>query len=165
MEEDKLHRYLELLGWGMLIIVLSFILDSCGVCRNCEYRNTLTDSVYIERVDSIYFRDTIIKVQMRDSVVYAVADSSSHLETDVATSDAWIENNRLHHRLSNKRELIPINIQMPGAITQERHYIRQIVHQRVNYLTQMQSFWIVLGKIFAFTILGGLLLWLIKRRV
>lgn len=164
MKEERLHTILEIIGWVAMFITVICILNSCGTCKRCPVVGQ-RDSVYVERVDSVFVRDTILKVQMRDSVVYAVADSSSHLETDVAISDAWIENNRLHHRLSNKRELIPINIQMPGAITQEKHYIRQIVHQRVNYLTQMQSFWIVLGKIFAFTILGGLLLWLIKRRV
>jgi hypothetical protein len=94
-----------------------------------------------------------------------VADSSSHLETDIATSAAWIVGNKLHHKLQNKRDLIPINIQMPGAITQERHYIRQIVHQKVNQLTPMQSFWMILGKFFAIALGVILLIWLIKRKV
>lgn len=164
MKEERLHTILELIGWVAVFITVICILNSCGPCKKCPVVGQ-RDSIYVERVDSVFVKDTIIKVQMRDSVVYAVADSSSHLETDVAISEAWIENNRLHHRLSNKRDLIPIRVQMPMAISHERVYFQKIVPQKVAYITQMQSFWIVLGKIFAFTILGGLLLWLIKRRV
>lgn len=163
--EDESDKITEGIGWGIVILILIHLLTSCSICKYCKNLAIERDSIYVERVDSVFVKDTIIKVQMRDSVVYAVADSSSHLETDVATSDAWIENNRLHHRLSNKKDLIPIRVQMPMAISHERVYFQKIVPQKVAYITQMQSFWIVLGKIFAFIILGGLLLWLIKRRV
>lgn len=137
-----------------LLLLLLFIVASCGICHKCEYRNLQTDSIYVERVDSVFVRDTILQVQIRDSIVYQTSDidSLSHLETDVATSDAWVEDGELHHRLENKRELIPINVQIPMAISREKHYIRQIVHNRVNYVTEIQSFWIVCGKIFAICI-------------
>lgn len=167
MNEEKLHRYLELLGWGAVIVVLVCILNSCGVCKNCEYRTPVTDSIYIERIDSVFIKDTILKVQMRDSLVYAVADSASHLETDVALSDAWIEEGKLHHRLENKRDLVPIKVAVPKAISTEKHYIRQVVVQKVNELTQMQSFWMVLGKIFAcicivIIIIQGVRRWIVR---
>lgn len=149
MNEEKLHRCLELLGWGAVIVVLVCILNSCAVCRNCEYRTPITDSIYIERIDSVIIKDTILKVQMRDSLVYAVADSASHLETDVASSDAWIEEGKLHHRLENKRDLIPINVELPQYISREVKHHFQIVTKKINELTPTQGFWITLGKIFA----------------
>lgn len=159
------HHIIEGIGWIMFIFSLIFLFPSCGVCRDCKYQTIDRDSVYIERVDSIFFRDTIVQVKMRDSLVYAVVDSSSHLETDVAISDAWIEDNKLHHRLENKRDLVPIRLQMPMAVSTQKTYFRQIVHQKVNYLTEWQSFWVILGKIFAIVFGASILIWLIKRKV
>lgn len=165
MSEERLHDTIEGVGWILFILALIFALNACGVCRNCKYQTIGRDSIYVERVDSIFFRDTILEVKMKDSLVYAVADSSSHLETDVAISDAWIEDNKLHHRLENKRDLVPIRVQMPMAVSTQKTYFRQIVHQKVNYLTEWQSFWVILGKIFAIVIGASILIWLIKRKI
>lgn len=149
MDEDRIHDFSELIMWIVVGGIVVWLLTGCSVCRKCEYRIASADSIYIERIDSVIIKDTILKVQMRDSLVYAVADSASHLETDVALSDAWIVEGKLHHRLENKRDLVPIKVAVPKAISTEKHYIRQVVVQKVNELTQMQSFWVVLGKIFA----------------
>lgn len=167
MDEDRIHDIFELIMWIVAGGIVVWLLTGCSVCRKCEYRIAPADSIYIERIDSIIIKDTILKVQMRDSLVYAVADSASHLETDVALSDAWIEEGKLHHRLQNKRDLVPIKVAIPKAISTEKHYIRQVVVQKVNELTQMQSFWMVFGKIFAVllgvtVIIKGVRRWMAK---
>ena len=163
--EDDFDKIIEGIGWGMFILILIHLLTSCSICKYCKNLAIERDSIYVERVDSIYYRDTIIQVQMRDSMVYMVADSSSHLETDIASSDAWIINNKLHHKLQNKRDLIPINVQMPMAISTEKHYLIRIVHKKVNELSAMQNFWMILGKFFAVIVGVGVLIWLIKRKI
>ena len=167
MNEDRIHDIFELIMWIAAGGIVVWLLTGCSVCRNCEYRTPVTDSIYIERIDSVVIKDTILKVQMRDSLVYAVADSASHLETDVALSDAWIEEGKLHHRLQNKMDLVPIKVAVPKAISTEKHYIRQVVEKKVNELTQMQSFWMVFGKIFAVllgvtVIIKGVRRWMAK---
>ncbi len=149
MDEDRIHDIFELIMWIVAGGIVVWLLTGCSVCRKCEYRIAPADSIYIERIDSVFIKDTILKVQMRDSLVYAVADSASHLETDVALSDAWIEEGKLHHRLENKRDLIPINVELPQYISREVKHHFQIVTKKVNELTPTQGFWITLGKIFA----------------
>lgn len=149
MDEDRIHDIFELIMWIVAGGIVVWLLTGCSVCRKCEYRIAPADSIYIERIDSIFVKDTIIQVQMKDSLVYAVADSASHLETDVASSDAWIEEGKLHHRLENKRDLIPINVELPQYISREVKHHFQFVTKKVNELTPTQGFWITFGKIFA----------------
>lgn len=128
-DEDILIR-----GYGFILFIVAMILlvVSCGVCHDCEYKQNIRDSIYIEKIDTLIHRDTIINVQMRDSVVFAVVDSSSHLETDVALSDAWIEGGKLHHSLENKTTLIPIQVSFPNGVSIEKHYLTRVITQEVE---------------------------------
>lgn len=165
--EDEFDRVLKIIGWGLAFLILIHIYTSCGTCKRCASAMIDKDSIYIERVDSVFYRDTIIQVQMRDSIVKVITSNHqpSHLETDVAISDAWVEDDSLHHVLRNKRELIPIQVQMPMAISTEKHYLTRIVHKKVNELSAMQNFWLILGKFFAVIVGVGVLIWLIKRKI
>lgn len=62
-----------------------------------------TDSVYVEKI--VERLDTIlveIPVEVKDIITMA---DSSHLETSVAVSDAWVDScSTLHHKLVNKSE-------------------------------------------------------------
>lgn len=164
--DDKLHNITLGIAWAIAGVVLILVLFGCSPCKHCT-STPLVDTLIIEKTDTIILRDTTLMYQPQDSTASnVVADTEkSHLETDLATSDAWVEGGQLHHNLSNKQDLIPIQVQMPMAISTEKHYLIRIVHKKVNELSAMQNFWIILGKFFAIVIGIGLLLWLIKRRL
>lgn len=111
------------------IILLSVALTGCGVSKQLE-----PDVVYIEKRDTVIFRDTVLTVQLRDSIVYQKVDISekSHLETDIATSDAWVDNGQLHHELRNKTELVPIEAVIPNYISREERYLTKTVIREVE---------------------------------
>lgn len=111
------------------IILLSVVLTGCGVSKQLE-----PDVVYIEKRDTVIFRDTVLMVQLRDSVIYQKTDISekSHLETDIATSDAWVSDGQLHHELRNKAELVPINTKIPNYISREEKYLTKTIVKEVE---------------------------------
>ena len=84
------------------ILTALLLLCSCGTVKYVPVE-ARTDSVYVEKI--IEHLDTIlveIPVEVKDIVTMA---DSSHLETSVAVSDAWIDSlSVLHHKLRNKSE-------------------------------------------------------------
>lgn len=85
--------------WFILVLT-AFLLSSCGLFRKTVYVpiEGKRDSIYIERI----VVDTV-KVDVPQESTYVVATDSSHLETSVAESDAYIDTlGLLHHSLTNK---------------------------------------------------------------
>jgi hypothetical protein len=85
------------------------------------------------------------------SAIVASSDSS-HLETEVATSDAWIKEGKLHHTLRNKEKLQPIEVKIPVKIHSEqesRHQLaaRTVIKKVEKELTWWQRLWITSGKV------------------
>ena len=105
----------KLVAW--LLLVLVTLIASVIIC-SCSPR-------VVEKIQVEYRDTTIIKETVRDSLVHVpipleewqvVVDvtESSHLETSVAKSDAFVGlDGRLHHSLSNKRDslaaVVPIH--------------------------------------------------------
>ena len=85
----------------------------CCPCRKV-YTATQHDSIRIEYKERIVpiMRDTTIFVEIERERVQEVADSTSHLETACAVSDASIIGGRLRHTLEQKKQTIkkPIKI-------------------------------------------------------
>lgn len=86
----------------LLLFILFFF---CG-CSTVKYVpvEAKTDSVYVEKVverlDTVYFQ---IPVEVKDIITYA---DSSHIETSIASSDAWVDSLFiLHHKLENKGDV------------------------------------------------------------
>lgn len=148
--DDKLHDRTLGIAWAIAGVVLILVLFGCSPCKHCT-STPLVDSLIINKTDTIILRDTTLMYQPQDSTASnVVADTEkSHLETDLATSDAWVENGQLHHNLSNKQDLIPINVSIPTYVSREEKYLTRTIIKKVNELTQLQGFWMILGKIFA----------------
>lgn len=128
-------RLSHLAVWISIIIASICILaglTSCGTAHKGLIHQT--DSVYIEKRDTIIYRDTTILYQPVDSTVHQAIDTSqtSHLETDLATSKAWLRGGRLHHTLSNKTNLIPIKTTLPQSISTQKHYLVRNITQTVE---------------------------------
>lgn len=136
------------------LLFISVAVCSCGVKRHIPIENSQKDSVIIHIKDSVIFRDSIIFVQVpKESTSAIVASSdSSHLETEVATSDAWIKEGKLHHTLRNKEKLQPIEVKIPVKIHSEqesRHQLaaRTVIKEVEKELTWWQRLWIISGKV------------------
>lgn len=85
---------------------------SCGIfCKVPEEHTVhIRDSIYVEKVE---YRDSTVYVPIPVEVHSVVARDSSHLETSVAQSDAWIDTlGLLHHSLANKRDSLVAHIPM-----------------------------------------------------
>lgn len=143
----------------ILIIAAVYLLVGCGPARRIPIE-AQKDSVRIEIRDSVIFRDSIVlvPVPVESSNVILPADDSSHIETSLAVSDAYIQEGKLHHSLRNKHEaLLPIELKLPEKIHQEKEYlIRDKVITETVTVSAWESFLMTLGKL----TLAGLSIWL-----
>lgn len=132
------------------------IIAGCGVRKP-----VLTDSVYVERTVERLLRDTVIDYILPDSSLLSVilpADTS-HLETQAAVSDAWIDSaGMLNHTLRNKLLPLPVEISIPEVKTTENRYLMRTVTKEVERdFTHWQSFLLVMGKIMLGILTAGIL--------
>lgn len=101
----------------MLIWAAAFLAVSCGTQRKAldtEIRDSTRVVVRTERIETI---DTVYVELPKQSETVAVKDTSSHLENDVAESDASVDAlGFLHHSLKTKPRSIPV----PSKNTKER---------------------------------------------
>lgn len=88
-----------------------------------EYR----DSLVVEYRDSLVYRDSIISVPIpleSDQAIVHIGDTS-HRETSLAESDAWIGlDGFLHHNLRNKHGNIDLHVPIP------EHWIVDKAHEQ-----------------------------------
>lgn len=102
----------------ILILAAAFLAVSCGTQRkalNTETHDSTKVEVRTERIETI---DTVYVELPKQSETVAVKDTSSHLENDVAVSDASVDAlGFLHHSLKTKpRGRLPV----PTKNTKER---------------------------------------------
>lgn len=105
----------------MLVTVLSLICG-CRTSRNLIKEDTSEKYEFSESVNSIVItrdsitvvRDTVIIVHPSPQSSISIGRDSSHLQTEYAHSDAWIDSfGKLCHTIGNK-DYFPITV--PGAI-------------------------------------------------
>lgn len=154
------------------LIVVAFLLCSCGAGKRLPVQTEQQDSVRIEvRKETRYIKDTVFLVVPAQSAENTTRDTSSHLETDYAESDARINpDGTLHHTLRNKPQEKPIPVMVPliqkDSIVYRLRLKKEVV-QVPRELTgwqkwQMRSFWILLSGLAIF-VLRKPLLALIRR--
>lgn len=98
---------------GSLIIVAGIFLAGC--CANKQLASETREYVQTEVRERIVYRDTTIYKEVPlESQAQTVRDTTSHLETSVAVSDARINSDgSLSHSLENKPIFFGINFKMP----------------------------------------------------
>ena len=108
-------------------VAIVVLLASAACCPKhyqpvIEYR----DSLVVEYRDSLVYRDSIISVPIpleSDQAIVHIGDTS-HRETSLAESDAWIgADGFLHHNLRNKRGNIDLHVPVP------EHWIIDRAHE------------------------------------
>lgn len=150
------------------ILLLAIIVCSCGPARIVtEFQR---DSVIVNVRDSVFIRDTIVKVEIpAESGANVLPDTdTSYLATSLAESRAFVENGRLHHTLRNKSEmLLPVKVQYVDRVRSEQK--DSIVSKKIvetieveKELSRWQNFIMSLG--YAVLIAGlAWLVWKISR--
>lgn len=98
---------------GVLIILAGIFLVGC--CSNKQLASETHYDVQTEVRERVVYRDTIIYKEVpQESQAQTVRDTTSHLETSVAVSDARINSDgSLSHSLENKPIFFGINFKMP----------------------------------------------------
>lgn len=87
----------------IILILMTCVLFSCTPQKHIQQVpvNNITKIEYRDK--PVYVRDTVyIQVPAEEKETTTKRDSS-HLETSVAISDAWIDDNGLNHNLRNKK--------------------------------------------------------------
>lgn len=107
----------------LVCVLLCMLLSSCGLFRKIVYIpvETSKDSVVVEKVVE---RVDTVKIEIPGESIYVkVEGDSSHLETSLAVSDAWVDSSYvLHHLLSNKE----------GFLEKEIVYLDKVIEKKVE---------------------------------
>lgn len=107
-------RNMILLASALLTVVALSLM--CGGCTRRVYvpieGETVTQVRYIERVDTVPV-EVPVPAQSASNVT---PGGPSHLETDVAQSDAWVDSaGMLHHNLANKPVKLPAQVSVKSV--------------------------------------------------
>lgn len=153
-------------------IIAFLLLTSCGAGKHLPIQTEQRDSVRIEvREVTRYIRDTAFIPIPAQSAEMTTRDTSSHLETDYAESDARITpDGTLHHSLRNKPQEKPLPVIVPliqkDSIVSRLRLKKEVVEVPRDLTGwqkwQIRSFWILLS-IVAVYVLRKPLLALIRR--
>ena len=119
-------------------------LFSCAMPRVIE--QTQRDSLYVEYRERIV-HDTVMYEPPQESTYIQTKDTTSHLETSLAESDASIVDGVLYHSLRNKPQKIPVPVVVTvhDATISQSSVLTKIVEVPAK-LTKAQERWIRLGK-------------------
>lgn len=106
------RNLLCLLSTALMCILLAWLFSGCRTRTMYLPSETVTQTRYIERIDTVQV-EVPVPAQSASNVT---TDSTSHLETDVAQSDAWVDSaGMLHHNLANKPVKLPAQVPVKSA--------------------------------------------------
>ena len=109
-----------------------------------------------------------------ESMSQIMRDSTSHVETSLAESDAWInEDGTLGHSIKNKPQKIQAEVQIPIKDTQTNNTSNSVREIPVSYpepvyiecnptlweLFKLESFWYLVGM------LGIAIVWIFRKPI
>lgn len=90
------------------ILVIFLMLGIClASCSTARFRPSERDSTVVRYIDKLRIRDSVVMVgiPVESSSQNMSASDTSHLETSVARSDAWVDSKgKIHHTLNNKSD-------------------------------------------------------------
>ena len=146
----------------LIILVVFLFCCSCGPGKHLPVQTENRDSISVEvREKTVYIRDTVILKIPAQTAENTTRDTSSHLETDYAESDARIDpDGTLHHSLRNKPQEKPVPVDVPqtqkDSIVYRDRYISETVEVPRDLTAwqkwQMRSFWILLSSVVVYVL-------------
>ena len=114
------------------------------------------DSVSVVIKESVIYRDTTIYVEVPVEVIKEILPDTdtSHLETSLAISEAWVNAGKLNHTLTHKDAKIEQTIPVPEKHTQKdsvtvsiKEVVKEVPVEVEKPLNAWQSFRMSLGTI------------------
>ena len=146
--------------------MLILICTSCATQKMAITTDEQKDSVSVVIKESVVYRDTIIYVEVPvevDRVVLPDSDTS-HLETSIAVSEAWVADGKINHTLENKRKSLSYAVSLPEYMKEigVKHTSKELLIKEIEVekeLNSWQNFRMTLGTI---TMIIGTLVVLIK---
>ena len=124
------------------------------------------DSVRIIVKDSTIFKDSVVLVEIpteRERLVAAATDTS-HLETSVAWSEAYVADGKLYHTLQNKDALLPVKITIPEKVHTEQKEKAMIYKQtEIVEVEKELSKWQNFIQLLGYSVLIACVLWILNK--
>lgn len=157
-----------------LILFLFFltIFFGCVTRKSCDrkFPDKEKDSVSVVSATVTVIRDTTIYIQIPGDTIYKSVFASdneiSKLNTSLATSEAWIRDGKLNHRLEQKDTVVASTIKGALKTTREVESRKEVINhiEYVNRLTGWQWVQVWIGRIFGFIVVL-LILWRLKGKL
>lgn len=157
----KQHRENHLGILCVMLIVASAILCGCATHKHTPTITTVVDSMRMEtKFEKIIIRDTVMVTLPSQSAERTTPDSTSHLETDFAISDARVNpDGSLTHTLHNKPQEIPVPVESVKEVQEKIIYQNREVAVPQPYPVEVEreltawqkfrlkGFWVLLSVI------------------
>lgn len=154
----------------LTVILLFVLLASCRTQAPLTadtVQLTNSDSIRTEYIERVVVDTVTVQVHIpRESSTEVVGDSTSHLETNIAESDAWINpDGTLGHSLKNKAQPIAVDVLVPHKSTEKNTTAASIkevpvpvqVYIERNFtpweLFRLKAFWYLVGCLGLLTVL------------
>lgn len=147
-----------------MAIMVAIMSPSCCPCRKASVP-AVRDSVRIEmQIRTEYVRDTVLVEVPAEEKAQTVRDTTSHLETTFAESDAAImPDGALCHTLRNKPQQHPAEVETKVVYRDSIIYRDRIKTERVEVerdltwwqQTRLRGFWVLLAVV----------VWLLRKPV
>jgi len=158
------------------LLLILFILTGCGVCRKQppKVETIIRDSTILHIKDStaIHYIDVEFPVPVEVMREIVPGQDSSHLETSIAQSDAYIDSlGFLHHSLENKSDqslkgTAPVEEHFREETGIEQHESRQketVTVEVEKKLNRWQRFRMDVGGYAIFTVILLIGVWAFKK--
>ena len=149
---------------NIFFIIIYFVLfmSSCGASQKMP-TEFVADSVKVVIQEKVILKDTTIFVEVPVEVERVVLPETdtSHLETSLAQSEAWLADGQLHHTLRHKDNIaLPKVITLPNYVRNEvtTNKLQKVIIKEIEVekpLSWWQNLTITLGTI----VLIVLLIW------
>lgn len=138
------------------ILAIVVFISSCGAPKVAMTTDVQKDSMSVVIKESVIYRDTTIYVEVPVEVIKEILPDTdtSHLETSLAISEAWVNAGKLNHILTHKDAKIEQTIPVPEKHTQKdsvsasiKEVVKEVPVEVEKPLNAWQSFRMSLGTI------------------
>jgi ADP-glucose pyrophosphorylase len=172
LRESRDILTIEIMYKSIIIAMALLICFSCGAPKVAMTTDVQKDSVSVVIKESVISRDTTIYVEVPVEVVKEIlpASDTSHLETSLAVSDAWVNAGKLNHTLIHKDVKIEQNLPIPEKHSQKdsvvvsiQEIVKEVPVEVEKKLTYWQRMRMTLGDLAMIAIAVWSVFIIIKR--